>query len=140
MITLNGFTPEQMDDIAAELRLGWQRKAVEAEMRRRDIAAINAQDNYWRDDMVVTMRMDPVVNLYWKMREGNNVWEDDFHRKYFKKHFPEVFTKPKAPRTKLGWSRTLENGHKEAQEGTKNGAALVDRTGCALAQTPEPRP
>lgn len=117
MIALNHFTPEQLKDIEAELRLGWNRKAVMAEMGRRQIAEINSEEVVWRDDWRVEMRMDAVVALYWKLREGNDVWEDSFHKGYFKKHFPEVFTKQR--------SGKIQHGYKPGANGNGNSPRMT---------------
>lgn len=129
MIQLNGFTPEQIEEINKELHLGWNRKAVLAEHRRRMIAEMNRDEAVWGDDFQVTMRMDQTVALYWKMREGNEVWSDSGHLKYFRKHFPEVFVKTRAPKTKVGYRGPDRTSRRDAE--TQSG--LLDKNGRALA-------
>lgn len=134
MFQLNGFTDEQLADINAELRLGWARKAVEAELWRQEIAKLNQAEVAWGDDMQLTMRVDRTVALYWQAREGRDVWQDSSHLKYFKRHFPEIFVKSVAPKTRVGYvgnqrDTNSTNGHEEAQEGAK----IVDQFGRAAA-------
>ena len=104
LIHTDGIDAETLDLVMKEFENAELQNQIKAEMERRAIARANAQPVYWRDDFRVKMRISPLMLNSWIRREGPDVWDDSFHEKYFRKHFPECFPKQISPKIQVGYS------------------------------------
>lgn len=111
MVRVHGIDGDTWKLVLEELHQGAMLQAVKAE---RELAAARELNNRVhfrsRDGTAVGMRVPRSAYAYWAAREGQGVWDDGFHLRYMRKHFPELWpARTEAAVLTVGWSGNVRS-------------------------------
>jgi hypothetical protein len=105
--------------IERELRLGWRREQVIAQINQKQIAQAQPERQTVDGLGQVTMSVDPTLYHKWGQRLGYDCWKDKQFRKEVMRDNPEVRVKSRPAKTKVQGIVLPYHDRKIVNEGKK---------------------
>jgi hypothetical protein len=103
LFQFNGMSESEIKDLEIEMRRGWEMERVKAAIAQRQVAKAMPEARAMNGLGRLRMQLDPLVHLWWRIREGPQVFKDKTFKRLFERDNPEVKVRCHGTKTMIGY-------------------------------------
>jgi hypothetical protein len=103
LFQFKGMSESEIKALEAELRRGWEMERVKSAIAQRQVALAMPEARAVNGLGRLRMQLDPLVHLWWRLREGPMVFKDKTFKRLFERDNPEVRVRCHGTKTTMGY-------------------------------------